>query len=100
MDHDLEKAQNMQLLLSAFEQVSRLKINFHKSELFCFRITQDHLDQCVKQFGRKSGDFPIRYLGILYILGSLEMLNGRRLRNTLRGDWVVGTENIFQLGDA
>jgi len=34
MDHDLEKARNLKLILSAFEQLSGLKINFHKSELF------------------------------------------------------------------
>jgi hypothetical protein len=33
MEHDLEKAK---LILAAFEQLSGLKINFHKSELFCF----------------------------------------------------------------
>jgi hypothetical protein len=32
MEHDLEKAQNLKLILSAFEQLSGLKINFHKSE--------------------------------------------------------------------
>jgi hypothetical protein len=31
MDHDLDKAQNMKLLLCAFEQASSLKMNFHKS---------------------------------------------------------------------
>ena len=36
MEHDLEKAMNMKLILSAFEKLSGLKINFHKSELFCF----------------------------------------------------------------
>jgi hypothetical protein len=36
MEHDLDKAQNLKLILSAFEQLSGLKINFHKSELFCF----------------------------------------------------------------
>ena len=36
MDCDLEKARNMKLILSALEQLSGLKINFHKSELFCF----------------------------------------------------------------
>jgi hypothetical protein len=64
MDHDLEKGRNMKLLLCAFEQVSGLKINFHKTELFCFGNAQDHLDQYAEQFGYKSGDFPIRYLGI------------------------------------
>jgi hypothetical protein len=36
MEHDLEKAWNLKLILVAFEQLSGLKINFHKSELFCF----------------------------------------------------------------
>jgi hypothetical protein len=31
MSHDIEKAINMKLLLSTFEQLSGLKINFHKS---------------------------------------------------------------------
>jgi hypothetical protein len=33
MEHDLEKAQNLKLNFAAFEQLSGLKINFHKSEL-------------------------------------------------------------------
>ncbi|WVZ98282.1 hypothetical protein U9M48_043744, partial [Paspalum notatum var. saurae] len=41
MDHDLDKAQNMKLLLFAFEQSSGLKINFHERELFCFRAAQE-----------------------------------------------------------
>jgi hypothetical protein len=36
MEHDLEKAQNLKLILLAFKQLSGLKINFHKSEFFCF----------------------------------------------------------------
>ena len=36
MDNELERAKNMKLLFCAFEQLSRLKINFHKSELFCY----------------------------------------------------------------
>jgi hypothetical protein len=36
MMNDFEKAQNLKLSLAAFEQLSGLKINFHKSELFCF----------------------------------------------------------------
>jgi hypothetical protein len=40
MDNDLERAKNMKLLLCAFEQLSGLKINFHKSELFCYGATK------------------------------------------------------------
>ena len=35
MEHDLAKARNMKLVLCLFEQLTGLKINFHKSELFC-----------------------------------------------------------------
>jgi hypothetical protein len=34
MDHDLENARNLKLILSALEQLLGIKINFHKSELF------------------------------------------------------------------
>jgi hypothetical protein len=36
MENDLEEAKNMKLLLCAFEQLLGLKINFHKSEMFCY----------------------------------------------------------------
>ena len=35
MSHDMEKARNMKYLLYVFEQLSGLKINFHKIEIFC-----------------------------------------------------------------
>ena len=34
MENDLEKAKNEKLILPSFKQLSRLKINFQKSELF------------------------------------------------------------------
>lgn len=36
MDHEFDQARNMKLLLCTFEQLSGLKINFHKRETFCF----------------------------------------------------------------
>jgi hypothetical protein len=36
MEHDLTKALNMKMVLSIFEQLAGLKINFHKSEVFYF----------------------------------------------------------------
>jgi hypothetical protein len=36
LEDDLEKAKNFKLVLCAFEKLSGLKINFHKSELFTF----------------------------------------------------------------
>jgi len=34
MESDIEGARNLKLVLGAFEKLSGLKINFHKSELF------------------------------------------------------------------
>jgi hypothetical protein len=45
MEHDLEKANNMKLLLCAFELISGLKINFHKSEIFCFGEAKELKDR-------------------------------------------------------
>jgi hypothetical protein len=42
MEHDIDKANNIKLLLSAFEQLLGLKINFHKSEIFCFGQAKDY----------------------------------------------------------
>jgi hypothetical protein len=64
MKHDIEKAKNMKLILSAFEQLSGLKINFHKSELFCFGEAQDAMNVYAELFGCEQGQLPLSYLGI------------------------------------
>ena len=51
IDHDIEQAENLKLLLCVFEQLSSLKINFHKSELFCFGDARDHGYQYLQLFG-------------------------------------------------
>ncbi|WVZ84242.1 hypothetical protein U9M48_031294 [Paspalum notatum var. saurae] len=76
MDHDLEMACNMKLILCAFEQLSGLKINFNKSEIYCFGDAQNHLDQYMEIFGCKVGEFPFNYLGI--------PIHFKKLRNA---DW-------------
>jgi hypothetical protein len=64
MEHDLEKAHNLKLILSAFEQLSRLKINFNKSELFCFGEALNEVTAYANLFGCGQGQFPMSYLGI------------------------------------
>jgi hypothetical protein len=55
MEHDMEKARNLKLILAAFEQLSGLKINFHKSELFCFGEAQDAASSYAELFGCGQG---------------------------------------------
>jgi hypothetical protein len=47
-----------------FEQLSGLKINFHKSEIFCFGKAKDMEIQYRQIFGCEVGTLPIKYLGI------------------------------------
>jgi hypothetical protein len=63
MEHDLEKAQNLKLILSAFEQLSGLKINFHKSELFCFGEAINEINANAILFSCGQGQFSMRHLG-------------------------------------
>jgi hypothetical protein len=64
MEHNKDQAQNIKLLLSAFEQMSGLKINFHKSELFYFGQSKVDESQYAKLFSCQIGSYPFRYLGI------------------------------------
>jgi hypothetical protein len=74
MDHDRDKARNTKLLLYAFEQALGLKINFHKSELFCIGLGQGNIDHYIDLFGYKVGSFQINCLGI--------PIHHRKLRNS------------------
>ena len=51
LDHDLKKAKNMQLLLSAFEHLFGLKINFHKREIFCYGAAKEMEESYIDLFG-------------------------------------------------
>ena len=58
MSHDVEKAVNMKLILSTFEQLSGLKINFHKSEISCFGKAKELEVFYSQLFGCEVGKFP------------------------------------------
>jgi hypothetical protein len=58
MEHDLVKSVNMKLILSIFEQLWGLKINFHKSEIFYFGKAKEMEEQYKQIFGCEAGDLP------------------------------------------
>ena len=84
MEHDLAKARNMKLLLCLFEQLSGLKINFHKSELFCFGRAKYEQEAYKQLFGCELGSMPFTYLGI--------PIHHRKLSNS---EW-KSTEDRFE----
>jgi hypothetical protein len=64
MENDLEQATNMKLLLCVFEQLSGLKINFYKSEVFYYGESKEKENHYTNLFGCGLGQYPFRYLGI------------------------------------
>jgi hypothetical protein len=64
MDDSIEKAKNLKLLLCAFEELSGLKISYHKSEIFYFGYARNSENMYSQLFGCQIGSYPFKYLGI------------------------------------
>jgi hypothetical protein len=84
MEHDLEKALNMKLILCLFEQLSGLKKNFRVKyfvlvKLKRLRISIDFFSDV------RLGIFRLNTLAFQFIFVSLKIVNGNRLRIGLRG---------------
>jgi hypothetical protein len=64
MKHDLDQAVSMKLILTISKQLSGLKINFHKSDFFCFGKAKEDEQQYKQIFGCEVGSLPFKYLGV------------------------------------
>jgi hypothetical protein len=95
LDDDLEKARGLRLVLSAFEKLYGLKINFHKSELFCFGDSKERVAEYVSLFGCKEGEFPFRYLGIPMSPSRIFKGIGGQLKRDFKRNLVVGRVNCY-----
>jgi hypothetical protein len=96
LDHDLEQAKNMKLLLTVFEQLSGLKINFHKSEIFCYGGAKEFQDEYIEHFGCNVGEYPFRYVGIP--MHHRQLLNSEWRKNALEKGCHVGKANHLSYG--
>ena len=64
MEHNFDEARNMKLILTIFEQLSGLKINYHKSEFFCFGEAKEVESDYMNIFGCQVAETPLTYLRI------------------------------------
>jgi len=85
MEHNFEEAKNMKLLLTMFEQLSGLKINFHKSELFCFGEAKGVQQEYMNISGCNVGEAPFTYLEIPCTINESVTKIGKLLRIDLKG---------------
>jgi hypothetical protein len=60
----LEGARNLKFILCLFEHMSGLKINFHKSEIFCLGEAKEFVNLYADIFTCPVGSLPMKYLGV------------------------------------
>jgi hypothetical protein len=65
MEHGIKNERNLKLIMSEFEKLSCLKINFHKSGLFYFGEAKDDVNLYAELFGCRQSWYYNKYLGIL-----------------------------------
>jgi hypothetical protein len=60
----LERARNLKFIMCLFENMSGLKINFHKSEIYCFGNAKEIEDMYTDIFTCPIANLPMKYLGV------------------------------------
>ena len=61
---DLQNARNIKFILCMFEQMSRLKINFHKSEVYCLGSAMTRCEVYSEIFTCPVAGLPMKYMGM------------------------------------
>jgi hypothetical protein len=87
---DLEGAKNLNFILCLFEQMSGLKINFHKSEIFCLGNVVERKNCYADIFTCPSNSLPMRYLGSRLMIKNSTNLCGLPQWKKLRANLVLG----------
>ena len=64
LEHDVDKAVNLKLMLYIFELMSGLKVNYQKSEIFIVGGDESTVKYYAELFNCDVGSFPIKYLGM------------------------------------
>ena len=60
----VEELQTLKCILLVFRQISGLKVNLDKSNLYGINLDQDHLSRLALMLDCKTSDWPILYLGL------------------------------------
>lgn len=63
LEKNIESTMNLKWLLSCFEQMSGMRINFHKCDLVPINVDPEEAQVFAQTLCCKLGDFPLNYLG-------------------------------------
>jgi hypothetical protein len=64
LQFDFENLRNVRLILSCYEAMSGMKINYEKSEIFSIGLSLDEQMVAAESLGCKIGVLPMKYLGM------------------------------------
>jgi hypothetical protein len=64
LKNELTSAINLKWLLSCFEQMSGMRINFHKCDLIAIKVEEQESQLFSRSLCCKLGQFPLKYLGV------------------------------------
>jgi hypothetical protein len=64
LQNDFGMARNLKWLLTCFEQLSGMRVNYHKRDLLTISVDPDEANLFAQIFGCKLGEFSFTYLGI------------------------------------
>jgi len=63
-DVELEHLLNLKGIVMWYEQLSGMRVNFHKSEIIAMNTSDEMAHEVSHIFACSLGDFPIKYLGV------------------------------------
>ena len=63
LQDDVESAKKPKFILCAFEQMSGLRINFHKCDLIPINVLEEEAHMVAQALSCGLGSFPLKYLG-------------------------------------
>jgi hypothetical protein len=91
-------ARNLKFVLVLFEQMSGLKINFHKSEILCFGKAVDRKNLYAEIFTCPIRNLPMNYLGIPVDYKTLRISHWAKMEEKMEKNWESAKEGISALG--
>jgi uncharacterized membrane protein YciS (DUF1049 family) len=77
---DLGNVINLKWILSCFEQMSGMRINFHKCDLIAINVEEEEAQTVAQSLCCRLGQFPLKYLALLFNIGMfISWLMGKTL---------------------
>jgi hypothetical protein len=71
LKNDIAMARNLKWLLTCFEQMSGMRINYHKSDLMPINLTEEDSNLFAQVICCPIGKFPFKYLAVPMHYGNL-----------------------------